>query len=644
MLYVLIVFLPLAAAIIAGFFGRWITDKGAQYVTSGALTVSALLSLVAFKQIALDGTVEYVEIFDWIVSGNFDITWALQIDALTAVMLVVVTGISALVHWYSIGYMGHDPHIPRFMAYLSMFTFSMLMLVTADNFVQLFFGWEGVGLASYLLIGFWYHKPSANAAAIKAFIVNRVGDLGFALGIMGIFLAFNSLDYETVFSAAPEVAGDTFSFLSFDADILTVITLLLFLGAMGKSAQIGLHTWLPDAMEGPTPVSALIHAATMVTAGVFMVVRMSPLFEFAEFTMTVVTVVGATTAIFAATIAMVQNDIKRVIAYSTISQLGYMFFAIGLSAYGAAIFHLFTHAFFKALLFLGAGSVIHGMSDEQDMRKMGGLYTVMPQTYIVMWVGSLALAGIPFFSGFYSKDVILEVALAAGGNLGNYAFYLGVGAALLTAFYSWRLIFLTFHGKPRADAEIMRHAQESPKMMTVPLIALAVGSIFAGIVAAGWMIGDGAEVFWGESIFVLPENDNLEAAHGLSFSAKSIPTIIALLGVLLAWYLYVRNKALPARLAGANDTLYRFLLNKWYFDEIYDRVFVRPAMWLGTTLWRRGDGGIIDGFGPDGFAAAVINLARRAGSAQTGYLYHYAFVMLASVAGLVTWLLLTGTG
>ena len=644
MLYILIVFLPLAAAIIAGFFGRWITDKGAQYVTSGALTISALLSLVAFKQIALDGTVEHVEIFDWIVSGNFDITWALQIDALTAVMLVVVTGISALVHWYSIGYMSDDPHIPRFMAYLSMFTFAMLMLVTADNFLQLFFGWEGVGLASYLLIGFWYHKPSANAAAIKAFVVNRVGDFGFALGIMGIFLVFNTLDYETVFSAAPEVAGDTFSFLGFDADILTAITLLLFLGAMGKSAQIGLHTWLPDAMEGPTPVSALIHAATMVTAGVFMVVRMSPLFEFAEFTMTVVTVVGATTAIFAATIAMVQNDIKRVIAYSTISQLGYMFFAIGLSAYGAAIFHLFTHAFFKALLFLGAGSVIHGMSNEQDMRKMGGLYTVMPQTYIVMWVGSLALAGIPFFSGFYSKDVILEVALAAGGNLGNYAFYLGVGAALLTAFYSWRLIFLTFHGKPRADAETMRHAHESPRMMTVPLIALAVGSIFAGIVATGWMIGDGAEVFWGESIFVLPENDNLEAAHKLSFSAKSIPTVIAVLGILLAWYLYVRNKALPARLAGANDTLYRFLLNKWYFDEIYDRLIVRPVMWLGTTLWRRGDGRIIDGFGPDGFAAVVIDLARRAGSAQTGYLYHYAFVMLASVAGLVTWLLLSGAG
>ena len=644
MLYVLIVFLPLAAAIIAGFFGRWITDKGAQYLTSGALTVSALLSLVAFKQIALDGTVEHVEIFDWIVSGNFDITWALQIDALTAVMLVVVTGISALVHWYSIGYMNHDRHVPRFMAYLSMFTFAMLMLVTADNFVQLFFGWEGVGLASYLLIGFWYHKPSANAAAIKAFVVNRIGDFGFALGIMGIFLVFNSLDYETVFSAAPEVAGDTFSFLSFDADILTVITLLLFLGAMGKSAQIGLHTWLPDAMEGPTPVSALIHAATMVTAGVFMVVRMSPLFEFAAFTMTVVTVVGATTAIFAATIAITQNDIKRVIAYSTISQLGYMFFAIGLSAYGAAIFHLFTHAFFKALLFLGAGSVIHGMSDEQDMRKMGGLYAMMPLTYIVMWVGSLALAGIPFFSGFYSKDMILEVAFAAGGNLGNYAFYLGVGAALLTAFYSWRLIFLTFHGKPRADAETMSHAHESPKMMTVPLIALAVGAIFAGIVAAGWMIGDGAEAFWGEAIFVLPENDNLEAAHHLSFSTKSIPTIVAFVGVLIAWYLYMRNKALPARLAGASDPLYRFLLNKWYFDELYDRIFVRPAIRLGTALWKRGDGRIIDGFGPDGFAAAVINLARRAGSAQTGYVYHYAFVMLASVAGLVTWLLLTGSG
>ena len=555
MLYVLIVFLPLAAAFIAGFFGRWIGDKGAQYLTSGAVTVSALLSLVAFKQIALDQTVEHIEIFDWIVSGGFDVTWAFQIDALTAVMLVVVTGVSALVHWYSIGYMNDDPHVPRFMAYLSMFTFAMLMLVTADNFVQLFFGWEGVGLSSYLLIGFWYHKPTANAAAIKAFVVNRVGDFGFALGIMGIFLVFGSVDYETVFAAAPGVAGDTFSFLGFDADILTVITMFLFVGAMGKSAQIGLHTWLPDAMEGPTPVSALIHAATMVTAGVFMVVRMSPLFEFADFTMAVITVIGATTAIFAATVALTQNDIKRVIAYSTISQLGYMFFAIGLSAYGAAIFHLFTHAFFKALLFLAAGSVIHGMSNEQDMRKMGALYTVMPVTYLVMWVGSLALAGIPFFSGFYSKDIILEVAFAAGGNLGIYAFYLGVGAALLTAFYSWRVIFLTFHGKPRADAETMKHAHESPKIMTVPLIILAVGAIFAGIVATGWMVGDGAEAFWGEAIFILPDNDHLEAAHHLSLSAKSVPTIIAVLGILAAWYMYMRNKALPARLAGANATL-----------------------------------------------------------------------------------------
>ena len=642
MLYVLIVFLPLSAAFIAGFFGRVITDRGAQIVTSVAVSVSGILSLFVFVDIALGGNTEHVELFKWISVGAFEVSWAFQIDTLTAVMLVVVAGISALIHWYSIGYMSHDPHVPRFMAYLSLFTFFMLMLVTADNFLQLFFGWEGVGLTSYFLIGFWYHKPAANAAAIKAFIVNRIGDFGFALGIMAIFLVFNAMDYESVFAAAPEIAGQTFQFLGLDLDILTTITFLLFIGAMGKSAQLGLHTWLPDAMEGPTPVSALIHAATMVTAGVFMVTRVSPLFELAPTTLIFIAVVGATTAIFAATIALVQNDIKRVIAYSTISQLGYMFFAIGLSAYGAAMFHLFTHAFFKALLFLGSGAVIHAMSNEQDMRKMGGLYTLLPLTYVLMWVGSLSLAGLPFFSGFFSKDVILEVAFAAGGRLGEYAFYLGLSAAFLTALYSWRLIFMTFHGKPRADQKTMSHVHEAPKSMMIPLVILALGAIFAGLIAASWMVGDAAESFWGEAITILPANDNLEAAHHLGFAVKASPTVIAVLGILLAWYLYVRRPDIPERLATMHAPLYAFLLNKWYFDHLYDYVLVRPAKFVGWALWRGGDGRVIDGFGPDGFASVVVNLARRASGLQSGYLYHYAFAMLIGVAALVSWFLLTG--
>ncbi len=642
MMYALIVFLPIAAAIIAGFFGRWITDRGAQLVTCFAVSASAVLSLFAFADIALGGNTVHIELLRWVDAGTFSASWALQIDTLTAVMLVVVTGISALVHWYSIGYMSHDPNIPRFMAYLSLFTFAMLMLVTADNLVQLFFGWEGVGLSSYLLIGFWYKRPAANAAAIKAFVVNRVGDFGFALGIFGIFFVFGSVDYETIFAAAPEFAGRTFNFLGLDLDILTTLTFLLFLGAMGKSAQIGLHTWLPDAMEGPTPVSALIHAATMVTAGVFLVVRMSPLFEYAPITLGIVTVVGATTTIFAATIGLVQNDIKRVIAYSTVSQLGYMFFAVGVSAYGAAMFHLFTHAFFKALLFLGAGSVIHAMSDEQDMRKMGGLYTMLPLTYVLMWIGSLSLAGIPVFAGFFSKDMIIEVAYAAGGRLGEYAFYVGLFAALLTAFYSWRVLFLTFHGRSRGDPEVMGHVHEAPRSMTIPMIVLALGAIFAGLIATGWMVGEGAEAFWGESILVLAANDPMEAAHHLGFTVKAAPTVVALIGILLAWYYYVRRPEAAARLAETHAWLYRLFLNKWYFDELYDVVFVRPAKFLGRTLWLGGDGKVIDGFGPDGVAATVVNLARRASALQSGYVFHYAFAMLAGVAALVTWFLIWG--
>ncbi|MEP4190898.1 MAG: NADH-quinone oxidoreductase subunit L, partial [Sneathiella sp.] len=505
-MYVLIVFLPLIAAMLAGFGGRQLGVRGSQIVTCGAVGISAILSWIALIQVAFGNAPQTVELFTWIASGTFDVSWSLRIDSLTAVMLVVVNTVSALVHIYSIGYMSHDPHRQRFMAYLSLFTFAMLMLVTSDNFLQMYFGWEGVGLASYLLIGFWYKKPSANAASIKAFVVNRVGDFGFALGIMGIYLVFDSISFDTVFAVAPEQAGKTFSFLGYEVDILTTICLLLFLGAMGKSAQLGLHTWLPDAMEGPTPVSALIHAATMVTAGVFMVARCSYLFEYSSFALEVVTVVGASTALFAATVGLVQNDIKRVIAYSTCSQLGYMFFAIGVGAYPVAIFHLFTHAFFKALLFLGSGSVIHAVSDEQDMRKMGGLMRHIKLTWAMMIIGTLALTGFPFLSGFYSKDAVIEAAFAAGTGVGEYAFWCGIAAAVLTAFYSWRLAFLTFNGKPRADKEVMSHIHESPFVMLFPLYVLAVGAVGAGAVFYGPMVGENYADFWGTAIFILEDN------------------------------------------------------------------------------------------------------------------------------------------
>ena len=638
-MYTACVFLPLLAAIIAGLFGRVIGDRGAQVVTSGALVISFLLSLVIFYEVAIQGEPHDILLFTWVTSGALEFAWALRFDTLTAVMVFVVTIISGVVHVYSIGYMAHDPHIPRFMAYLSLFTFSMLMLVTADNFAQLYFGWEGVGLCSYLLIGFWYTRPAANAAAIKAFLVNRVGDFGLALGIFAIFMVFGSLDYQIVFDAAAGVDGQTIAFLGMEIDVITLICLLLFVGAMGKSAQLGLHTWLPDAMEGPTPVSALIHAATMVTAGVFLVARCSPLFELSESALIVVTVVGASTAIFAATVGLVQNDIKRVIAYSTCSQLGYMFFACGVSAYSAAIFHLMTHAFFKALLFLGAGSVIHAMSDEQDMRKMGGIWRMIPVTYVLMWIGSLSLAGIPPFAGFFSKDIVLEAAYAAQSAAGGYAFWLGAAAALMTAFYSWRLLFMTFHGAPRADERVMAHVHESPKMIILPLFVLA-----AGAVAAGWLGSDMVDPdsdFWGASIVVLGDNV-LEAAHHVPLWVKLTPLVLGVIGIAMAVWMYILNPALPARLAGASRGLYLFLLNKWYFDELYDRIFVNPAKRLGLGLWKSGDGDVIDGVGPDGIAAAVINLSRRASRLQTGYIYHYAFAMLVGVALLVTWYMFTG--
>ncbi len=643
-MYVLCIFLPLVAAFIAGLFGRFIGDRGAQYVTCGALIVSALIAPFILYDVAILGNARDVQLATWIASGDLELSWALKFDQLAAVMVFVVTWVSAVVHVYSVGYMGHDPHKPRFMAYLSLFTFSMLMLVTADNLVQMFFGWEGVGLCSYLLIGFWYHKPSANDAAIKAFLVNRIGDFGFALGIFGTFLLFQSVSFAEIFAAVPGKADARLHFLNFDTHALTALCLLLFIGAMGKSAQLGLHTWLPDAMEGPTPVSALIHAATMVTAGVFMVCRLSPMFEYAPAALNVVTVVGAATAFFAATVGLVQNDIKRVIAYSTCSQLGYMFFAAGVSAYGAAMFHLFTHAFFKALLFLGAGSVIHAMSDEQDMRKMGGIWKKIPYTYALMWIGSLALAGIPFFAGYYSKDMILEAAYGAHSGVGLFAYVLGTVAAFMTAFYSWRLLLMAFHGEPRADHHTMEHVHESPWIMLGPLLILAAGAIFAGMIGYNWFVGEHRADFWGKAVLVLPQHDSIEAAHHVPAWVKYLPLVMALLGIALAYVMYALKPEWPVQLAARFRGLYLFLLNKWYFDELYWNVLAEPAMRLGRVLWKGGDGAIIDGLGPDGLAATTQALSRRTSLLQTGYVYHYAFAMLIGVVLLVSWYLVTRAG
>jgi NADH-quinone oxidoreductase subunit L len=642
-MYSAIVFLPLLGALIAGLFGPWIGDKAARWVTTGALLLAAVFAVIGFIQVALWGQPRDIEVMRWIVSGNFEVSWALRFDTLSAVMAAMVTVVSSMIHIYSFGYMAHDKSIPRFFAYLSLFTFFMLMLVTSNNLVQMFFGWEGVGLASYLLIGFWYDRPSANAAAIKAFLVNRVGDFGFALGIFGVFLAFNAVNFDAVFQAVPAMADKRFVFLGMDLPLITTICLLLFIGAMGKSAQLGLHTWLPDAMEGPTPVSALIHAATMVTAGVFMVCRLSPIFEYSETALAVITIVGASTAIFAASVGLVQNDIKRVIAYSTCSQLGYMFFAVGVSAYTAAMFHLTTHAFFKALLFLGAGSVIHAMSDEQDMRKMGGIWRKIPWTYALMWIGSLALAGLPPLAGFYSKDLIIESAYAAGTGVGYYAFWMGVIAAAFTAFYSWRLLFMTFHGAPRADEEVMSHVHESPWSMTVPMSVLAVGAIFAGLAFAGLFTGGGQGPFWGTSMFVATTHTAITDAHHVAFWVKALPLVVAVGGILVAWLFYIRNPGLPGALAARFPRLYLFLLNKWYFDEFYDRIFVNPAKRIGRSLWLGGDGSVIDGVGPDGIAAATVELARKAARLQSGYVYHYAFAMLVGVAVLVTLYMFQGT-
>lgn len=634
------VFLPLIGAIIAGFFGKEIGAKGVNFLTCVCMILAALASIVLLKHVALETEPRTLQLFTWIASGDLHLNWALRFDQLAAVMVFVINVVSACVHVYSVGYMSHDPCRIRFMSYLGLFTFAMLMLVTSDNFVQLFFGWEGVGLASYLLIGFWNKKHSANAAAVKAFVMNRIGDFGLALGIMTIFFTFGTLNFTEVFLAAPTHANDTVEFLGFNVHMISLACLLLFIGAMGKSAQLGLHTWLPDAMEGPTPVSALIHAATMVTAGVFLVARMSKLYEYAPDIQMFITVVGGLTALVAATIAITQNDIKRVIAYSTMSQLGYMFFALGVSAYGAAMFHLFTHAFFKALLFLGAGSVIHAMSDEQDMRKMGGIYKHIPVTYALMWIGSLSLAGLPFFSGFYSKDLILEAVFADHSWWGQFAFWCGIAAALLTAFYSWRLLFMTFHGKPRANEKVMSHIHESPSIMRLPLYVLAAGALFAGYLASPYFVGEGRHEFWGLTIFVLKGNDTIELAHHVEAWVKYLPILVAVLGIFIAWVLYIKTEGIPKKLTKQFKFIHRFLFNKWYFDELYHLIGVRPALALGRLFWKTGDKKVIDGLGPDGVADAVVRGAKLTGRAQSGYVYHYAFAMLMGVVALISYMLL----
>ncbi|WP_033073254.1 NADH-quinone oxidoreductase subunit L [Sphingopyxis sp. MWB1] len=672
-----IVFLPLLAALVAGLGQRIIGTTASKLVTTGALFVSCALSWPIFLSfIGGTGEAGVVPVLHWITSGSLSFNWELRVDALTSVMLVVITTVSALVHLYSWGYMEEDPDQPRFFAYLSLFTFAMLMLVTANNLVQMFFGWEGVGLASYLLIGFWYKKPSANAAAIKAFVVNRVGDLGFMLGIFGTFLVFGTVSIPEILAAAPGMAGSSITFLGMRLDTMTILCLLLFIGAMGKSAQLGLHTWLPDAMEGPTPVSALIHAATMVTAGVFMVCRLSPMFEAAPIALGVVTFVGAATCLFAATIGTTQWDIKRVIAYSTCSQLGYMFFAAGVGAYGAAMFHLFTHAFFKALLFLGAGSVIHAMHHEQDMRYYGALRKRIPITYWAMMMGTLAItgvgiAGVAGFAGFHSKDGILEAAFAAGGG-GVIAFWVGIFAALLTSFYSWRLVFLTFHGKPRwAASEHIQHAvhgddhdhpakedsgddvhhahgaeaedgtagykpHESPWPMLVPLLVLSVGAIFAGYAFKyPFIYPEQGLAFWNGSLAF--DAHLMHAAHEVPTWVKWTPFAVMAIGLFLAWNSYIRNPSLPAKFVEQFRLLHQFLFNKWYFDELYNVLFVKPAFALGRFFWKRGDEGTIDRFGPDGAAALVQGGTRLAVRLQSGYVYGYAFVMLLGLVGLVSW-------
>ena len=631
----LAVFLPLAGFLIAGLGGRRLGAHGAEWFTSVLMLASVFFSVILFDKYVFSGETASFVLAPWIHLGGLQVDWALRFDTLSVVMILVVNVVSAMVHVYSVGYMAEDRDRPRFFAYLGLFTFAMLMLVTADNLLQLFFGWEGVGLASYLLIGFWFGKDSANDASMKAFLVNRVGDFGFALGIMGIFFCFGSIGFSTILLPHQEITT-TFTLFGGTVDALTLSCILLFLGAMGKSAQLGLHTWLPDAMEGPTPVSALIHAATMVTAGVFMMCRLSPLFEAVPDVLGLVALVGALTAFIAATIALTQWDIKRVIAYSTMSQLGYMFMAIGVSAYGAAMFHLMTHAFFKSLLFLGAGSVIHALHGEQDLRNMGGLGRKIPVTMVLMWIGSLALAGIPFFAGYYSKDIILEAAWGSDTLLGTYVWGMGILAALMTAFYSWRLLFLTFNGVSRSKPDVFAHAHEAPLVMLVPLFVLAVGAVFSGWFAYDWFVGADRDGFWQESFFVRPYiADPLEGAHHVPSWVVLTPLIVGGVGIFCAWIGYVLRKGWTDRVASKLPFVYRLFFNKWFFDQFYDRYLVRPAIVLGRVFWKFGDGVLIDGCGPDGITALTALASNRLRRTHTGYLYHYAFVMVGALAVIV---------
>jgi len=632
-----VIILPLIASITAGFFGRFIGDRNSEIITSLLVSISAIISFIIFYNVIVNQYEDNIVIATWISSGTLDVNWSMKIDALSAVMLVVVTSVSSLVHIYSIGYMTHDPHKQRFMSYLSLFTFAMLMLVTSDNFIQLFFGWEGVGLCSYFLIGFWYKKETANAAAIKAFVVNRVGDFGFALGIFLIFYLFGTVNYSEVFQQIPTVANQKLDFLGLKVDAIDLVCILLFIGAMGKSAQILLHTWLPDAMEGPTPVSALIHAATMVTAGVFLVVRCSPIYEYSELALNIITIVGMTTAIFAATIALVQTDIKKIIAYSTCSQLGYMFFAAGVGAYNVAMFHLFTHAFFKALLFLGSGSVIHAFKDEQNINQMGAVWKKLPFTYILMIIGTLALTGFPLLSGFYSKDAIIEFAYLRGNTVGYYASGIGVFTAFLTSIYSWRLIFKTFHGSFNNKSIKIEETHESPIVMLIPLILLSIGAIFAGFFFKDLFVGHGGvSEYWGNSIFFLKP---LSAEHPPMWFIILTPILVTI-SIPISYYLFVKNKKIVDEIVRINQPLYKFLLNKWYFDELYEIIFIKPSKKIGLFLWKFFDIRIIDGFGPDGISSLIKKFSIKASKFQSGYIYHYAFIMLLGFSAILTILII----
>ncbi len=633
----LIIFLPLLASIISGFFGKFLGSRNSEILTSLFVSISSIFSFLIFYKVFNAGYTNNLEILTWINSGSFNVNWSIKIDALSSVMLVVVTLVSSIVHIYSIGYMSHDQHKQRFMAYLSLFTFSMLMLVTSDNFLQLFFGWEGVGLCSYFLIGFWFKKESANKAAIKAFVVNRVGDFGFALGIFLIFYLFGTVKYVEVFELIPKSLDTNLTFLGLSFNAINLICILLFIGAMGKSAQIFLHTWLPDAMEGPTPVSALIHAATMVTAGVFLVVRCSPIYEYSPLALNIITIVGMSTAFFAATVALAQDDIKKIIAYSTCSQLGYMFFAAGVGAYNVAMFHLFTHAFFKALLFLGSGSVIHSFKDEQNINLMGGVWKKLPYTWVLMIIGTLALTGFPLLSGFYSKDAIIEFAYLRGNTAGYFAAGIGVFTALLTSIYSWRLMFKTFHGEYNNKKLNISSIHESPMVMIIPLTILAIGAIFSGFLFKDLFIGiESSSNFWKNSIFFL---EPLSQDHPPSWFILLTPTLV-ILTLPVAYYIFVKNTKITYEIVNGNLPLYNFLKNKWYFDELYDYLFVNPSKKIGLYFWKKIDLRFIDRFGPDGISNLIKNISSLAVKFQNGFIYHYAFVMLLGFSALLTFLIL----